>query len=90
MSCESCNFNVEGFENNKRTEAQCPSYVPGTLSKDSRCPKSLPAQNCIYTSQGMLICNKNGKETPDLTADIMLNQNQPFYNQTISENYKYY
>ena len=91
MSCHSCNFNVEGFENIKnKQENTCPSYVPNNVnSKDSRCPKTFPVQNCIYTAQGMMICNKDSKEIPNLTADIHLNTNQPFYSQTISENYKY-
>ena len=54
MSCHSCNFNVEGFENIKnKQENTCPSYVPNNVnSKDSRCPKTFPVQNCIYTAQG--------------------------------------
>lgn len=92
MACHSCNFNVEGFENNKTNEAPCPSYIPNnTNSKDSRFHGNFqfPVQNCIYTAQGMMICNKESKEMPNLTADIHLNTNQPFYNQTISEKYKY-
>lgn len=88
MTCHSCNNTqtplfYEGFEE------KCPSYTPNSPDKNSRCPKIFPVQNCIYTAQGLMICNSKSKEIPHTTAAINLNINQPFYNQTITENYKY-
>lgn len=52
-------------------------------SPDNRCPKTFPPQTCIYTTQGMLMCNAKGNEVPDVTTNIDLNIYQPYYHQTI-------
>jgi hydroxylamine reductase (hybrid-cluster protein) len=88
MSCNSCNNQSVSFS--EVFEEKCPSYIPNVPNKESRCPKTFPVQNCIYTAQGLIVCNSKSKEIHNTTADIKLNINQPFYNQTITENYKYH
>lgn len=100
MVCNSCNQQsekrtdihtdsfIEGFENpNKGLPTNCSIIQVEKNKIDNRCPKSWPTQDCIYTSQGLLICNKNGKEIPDIISDVNLNINQPFYQQTINRKY---
>lgn len=79
MACHSCGVSrtslVEGF--------QCPLQKQKAAAPDNRCPKTFPAQTCIYTTQGLLMCNSKGNEIPDVETDIELNIYQPFYHQTL-------
>lgn len=78
MACFSCGSPkmhfVEGFQCTKQTPTDAPH---------NRCPKTFPTQTCIYTTQGMIVCNSKGNEPPHVTTDIELNIHQPFYHQTL-------
>lgn len=69
----------------------CPARFTSAESSENlnRCPKSFPTQTCIYTAQGMMLCNAMPtlvKEVPHMQMDIELNTRQPFYHQTIDKN----
>ena len=49
---------------------------------ENRCPKILPTQACIYTTQGEVICNKPDQKTK-ITREI------PYYNEILNEQFKY-
>lgn len=63
--------------------SQCNATKQPNANPYNRCPKTLPPQTCIYTTQGMLMCNAKGNEIPDMVSDIELNTHQPYYHQAI-------
>lgn len=65
----------------------CNSTFKPYNTPDNRCPKQFPTQTCIYTTQGLLMCNAKGNEKPDMQTDIDLNIHQPYYHQLIQKQY---
>ena len=49
--------------------------------------KALQPQNCIYSVQGELICNKKSQETPTYERQIDLSFGVPFYEGNFAPNY---
>jgi len=76
MSCSRnnlLNFNID------------PYAIPNYSDQTQRCPNLYVPQKCIYTSQGILICNEKNKDTSSFptmyNSDLnkTLNIYQPFY-----------
>lgn len=65
----------------------CNSTFKPYNTPDNRCPKQFPVQTCVYTTQGLLMCNAKGNEHPDMKTDIELNIHQPVYHQLIQKQY---
>lgn len=60
-----------------------PPHCKESNKYNNRCPKTASTQTCIYTTQGMLMCNAKGNEVPDMAMELELNIHQPFYHQII-------
>ena len=58
-SCSSCHIAIEPFEEEKKSEVQ-PWSKEEPFTQESRpsCPAKEAMTNCLYTAQGMFVCQK--------------------------------
>ncbi len=94
MSCTSCGAGGPGFFAEHFTDAEVPTQKSNPFPVGGNMPQKIPSacpvkdmmNNCIYTTQGMFVCNTENKEegrgvaqNDDMMRETMREQ-RIFYN----------